>query len=74
MVDLFRTSIQNENLLKMKICVPTWEILRSEEPWTCGFGLGQHVLKHLVWLAQLSKTTTSLANLHHMVGFNSFYG
>ena len=39
-----RKAVKNEDL------VPTWYILRSEELWTCGFGLGQHVLKHLVWL------------------------
>ena len=47
---------RDKKLLYLKIFYPTWKILRSEEPWTSEFGLGQHVLKHLVWLTQLSKT------------------
>ena len=70
-VGLSSTSIEMKFWKKIKNFVPTWEILRSEVLWACGFGLGQHVLlKHLVWLAQLSKTMTSPPNLHHMVSFN----
>ena len=62
---------RDKKLLYLKIFYPTWKILRSEEPWTSEFGLGQHVLKHLVWLAQFSKTK-AIAILQHMEAGNKF--